>query len=278
MTVAELVRVGAAAMPVRPGLPDPLSEARFLVANALAVTAASLWAHPDDTVSAELITVVLEWCARRGRGEPAHYITAKCPFFGREFAVTPAVLIPRPETELLIARALKLTLPTCPRVLDVGTGSGCIAVTLALELATPVVVATEESIVALAVARGNARRLGAPVAFAAGDLAGFLTGGFDLVAANLPYVPAAARAELIPEVRDWEPAGALFAGADGLDLIRRFVGQLPSLLRPGGVALLEVGDGQAAAVEALLAAGGLAIDAAVEDCAGIARIVVAQRR
>jgi release factor glutamine methyltransferase len=271
--VRDLLFEAAAALPAGAGLPDPVREARWLLAAALACPEPWLLAHFDDGVPDSSVERFRGWLARRRAGEPAHYIVGACPFWGRDFIVTPAVLIPRPETELMVASALALP-PGPPRnVLDIGTGSGCIAVTLALELSAARVTATDLSPSALAVARANARRHDAVVSFLAADLAEPLRGAFDLVVANLPYLPVGMLASLAPEVRAHEPHEGLFGGPRGDELIARLIADLPRQLAPGGHALLEIGEGQAEpAVRDALVAGLLHV-ASVPDAAGIDRVV-----
>jgi release factor glutamine methyltransferase len=229
-----------------------------------------LYAHGHD----ELIEV---WWIHYGRylhqrikGEPTQYITGRQEFYGREFRVTPHVLIPRPETEHLIEAALAHSTET---ILDIGTGSGAIAVTLALESKARVV-ATDVSLAALQVARQNARALEARVAIVACDLgAAFANSRFDLVVSNPPYIAARDQALLRPEVRDHEPALALFGGADGLDFYRRLIPEAARLLRPGGWLMMELGS--AVAVRKMCAAWtGIEI---VNDLAGIPRVLIARR-
>ena len=274
MTVGELLAGGAAGLAAHAGLSDPGREARFLLARLLGRPEAWALAHPETTVDAERQATFAEWVRRRLAGEPAHYIVGSCPFWGREMIVTPAVLIPRPETELIVERVLALTLRPPTRVLDVGTGSGCLAVTLALELTDATVTATDESPAALAVARRNAARHGARVALACGDLAAHLAGGFDLVVANLPYIPDGEIASLPRDVREFEPHTALAGGADGADLLRHLIADLPRLLGPAGHALLEVGPGHAALLAAVVAGAGLAADAPIVDTGGVERVLV----
>jgi len=271
--VRDLLREAAAELPVGPGLPDPLREARWLLAAALGCPESWLLAHADDPMPTPSVERFRGWLARRRAGEPAHYIVGACPFWGRDFIVAPAVLIPRPETELLIASALSL--PPIPphRVLDVGTGSGCLAVTLALELSDARVTATDVSLSALAVARANARRHDAVVSLLAADLAAPLAGSFDLVVANLPYLPAPLLASLSPEIREHEPRDALSGGPRGDELIARMIGDLPRLLATGGHALLEIGDGQAEPAVTAAIASGLLHVATVPDASGIDRVI-----
>jgi release factor glutamine methyltransferase len=273
VTVAELLVELAGAMPAREGLPDPRAEARWLLAQALGRAGVWLIANPEHDVAPDVEDRARSWAARRAAGEPMHYVVGTCPFWGREFHVSPAVLIPRPETELVVQLALALDLPARPLVADVGTGSGCLAVTLALELPGARVAASEISLEALVVAA----RHGAAVALVQGDLAHHLRGGYDLVAANLPYVPDDVVASLAPEVRDHEPRIALVGGPDGATLIRAFLADLPRLLRPGAYALLEVGAGHTHALAAEVAAAGLAEVERMRDVAGTERVLVLQR-
>jgi len=209
---------------------------------------------------------------------PLAYLTGEREFWSLRLAVDDRVLIPRPETEALVEEALRL-LPPAPRVADIGTGSGAIAVAVATERPDAAVWATDLSAGALEVARANARAHGVEgrVRFAQGDLAeplAALAGTLDAVLANLPYVPAAEVDGLAPEVRDHEPRLALDGGGDGLRVVARLLGEAPALLRPGGRLLLEVGAGQAAAVRELAGQGAWAVVGTRRDLAGIERVVV----
>ncbi|MCU0293651.1 MAG: peptide chain release factor N(5)-glutamine methyltransferase [Thermoanaerobaculaceae bacterium] len=277
MTVWELLAEAAVALPRREGLPDPAREARWLLARCLNRAEGWLVAHADESVSESDAARFRSMVARRASGEPAHYIAGSCPFFGREFLVAPGVLIPRPETELIVEHALGLSLPPAPRVLDVGTGSGCLATTLAMELPGARVVATDVSPSALRLARANARRLAARVACCLADLATPLRGGFDLVVANLPYIPDGELSTLAPEIRDHEPRLARAGGTDGADLLHRLVADLPRLLAPGGHALLELGPGQADLLRPGVLAAGLYETTRLVDVAGVDRVVVLSR-
>jgi release factor glutamine methyltransferase len=217
---------------------------------------------------------------RRLRREPIAYIRGTQEFYGREFLVGPGVLIPRPETELLIdaVRAVAAGRPA-PRIADIGTGSGCIAVTLALELPGARLVATDVSAEALVIARGNAaahdvfRR----ITFAETSYLTGVKGTFDVVASNPPYVSESDGRGLQPEVRDFEPARALYGGADGLRDIRMIVAEAPRSLVPGGALVVEVGMGQAESVLSIAAEAGLADAVIRHDLQGIPRVVVAYR-
>lgn len=236
---------------------------------------------PDDFPLA-LSTLV----ERRLAHEPVAYIVGEREFYGRPFRVSRAVLIPRPETEDVVDAALEAlgapglaSHPDPPRVLDVGTGSGCIAITIALEAPAADVEATDVSSEALALARENATRLGVAdaVRFHEASLTGEGSGDFDLVVSNPPYVPLRDRSTLSRDVRDFEPALALFGGSDGLDLIRALLPEAACALRPGGRLIMEIGQGQAAAVESLVRLAGLQWLGARPDLAGIPRVVVMRR-
>ncbi len=207
---------------------------------------------------------------RRAQGEPVAYLIGEKEFYGRSFAVSPAVLVPRPETELLVELALARLRPLpAPRVLDLGTGSGCIAVTLALECPAASLLAVERSADALAVARANAQRLGARVEFALGDWYENVGGGFDAIVANPPYV-AAADPHL--QALQQEPQHALVAGGDGLADLRRIVAGAPAHLHPGGWLAVEHGHDQAAGVRRLFALAGFVAIETHRDLAGVERV------
>ena len=214
---------------------------------------------------------------RRATHEPIAYITGVREFYGREFQVSPAVLIPRPETEGLVEHALQILRGRLDSVLvDVGAGSGCIAATLALECPSASVLATDVSAAALNVARANAERLGARVEFVEASLIP-LGLHADIIVSNPPYVPERDRASLASDVRDFEPSGALFAGADGLDVIRTLVPAASQALNPGGWLLMEIGQGQADAVAGIVASAGLRLDRIAPDLQNIPRVVIAQK-
>jgi release factor glutamine methyltransferase len=275
VTAAEALQIGAALLPRREGIPDPRREASWLLAAAWGVEENTLRLHPEREVPEEVAARYRGWLERRASGEPAQHLTASCPFWGRAFEVTPAVLVPRPETELVVEVALALPLLESARVLDVGTGSGCIAVTLAAERPRWRVAAVDSSAAALAVARRNAARHGVDVPLFQGDLTAATAPPWDLVVANLPYIPSAELANLPVEVHH-DPPRALDGGADGLDLVRRLLGDLRRLLRPCGGAVLELGENQAAAVTAASGAAGLATARRLRDAGGCERVVVLQ--
>jgi release factor glutamine methyltransferase len=217
---------------------------------------------------------------RRVRREPIAYIVGRQEFWGLDFEVGPAVLIPRPETELIVESAIALLAADATAVVaDICTGSGCIAVAIARERPRARLVATELSNAALEIAHRNAARHGAAdrVTFVRGDLFGDIESGFDVIVSNPPYVADVDRTSLQPEVRDHEPALALFAGPDGLHVIRRLVQEAPARLRPGGSLIFEFGFGQAEAVGQLISeTRGLTMIELRHDLQGIPRIALAQ--
>jgi release factor glutamine methyltransferase len=218
--------------------------------------------------------------ARREAREPFAYIVGYQEFWGLRFAVTPAVLIPRPETELIVERALELVEPASTvRLADVGTGSGCLAVAIARERTTVQIVATDTSEAALSVARQNAARHGVDgrIEFRRSDLLDGFAGPFDVIVSNPPYVRAIDRVDIQPEVR-WEPAGALFGGDDGLDVIRRLLPQASDRLAPTAPLMFEIGFGQADAVAGLISATpGITMIELRGDLQGIPRLAIARR-
>jgi len=265
----------AAALLADSGL--PLLEARALLAHRLQVARERLVAHPETTVEAADVEAFIALARRRALGEPLAYLLGEREFYGRAFTVSPDVLVPRPETELLVDLALeRMRALGRPRVLDLGTGSGCIAVTLALECPAAHVTATDASAGALAVARRNAERLGAVVAFFSGDWYDALPvdATFDLIVANPPYV--AAGDPHLEELR-FEPAQALTDGGDGLACLRAIATGARGRLAPRGWLLVEHGYDQAAAVAALFARSGLGAEAHA-DVAGHLRVTVGQVR
>ena len=216
--------------------------------------------------------------ARRTTGEPVAYLLGEREFYGRTFRVSDAVLIPRPETELLVDRAMAWLRDRGPaQVVDVGTGSGCIAVTLALECPQIEMQATDVSAAALALAQENATRLGARVRWHHTNLLDQVEAPLDLIVSNPPYVPEGDRAELMRDVRDFEPAAALFGGGDGLDVIRQLIPLAWARLVPGGGLMMEVGAGQRAAVTSLLAESSFRDVTWWPDLQGIDRVVTCTR-
>jgi release factor glutamine methyltransferase len=213
---------------------------------------------------------------RRTRREPAPYITGVQEFWSRDFAVSPAVLIPRPETELIIEEAMSMAFAS---VADIGTGSGCLAVTIAAEFPRAHIVATDISAPALAVALANAQRyrVADRIEFKATRYLDGIAGPFDLIVANPPYVTDGEYEGLAPEVRSFEPRTALTAGPDGLTDVREVLACAATRLRPGGLLLMEIGFGQAEVVSGLVNTSPLALLRISNDLQAIPRVVVAQR-
>lgn len=277
MTVEEALSEGAEILPKREGIPDPKREASWLLAAAWGVDETTLRLHPGREVPEEIERRYRDWLGRRAAGQPAHHLTGNCPFWGRNFEVGPEVLVPRPETELTISTALELPLSTEARVLDVGTGSGCIAVTLAAERPRWRVWAVDRSAASLRIARRNADRHRITLPMWLGDLTTAVLPPWDLVVANLPYIPTSAVEDLPAEVRH-DPPQALDGGDDGLDLVRRLMTDLPRILRKCGAAVLEIGDDQAEAVAELAYDSGLAVARRVRDVGAVERVIVLQPR
>jgi release factor glutamine methyltransferase len=261
---------------VSPAVLIPRPESEYLADLALA----ELLAHPDQPLTRPTQATFLDLVRRRRARVPLAYLTGWREFYGRPFAVTPAVLIPRPESENLVDLVLAELRRRADgaRVLDLGTGSGTLAVTIALEAPASRVFASDVSGEALAVAAQNARRLGARVGFFRADLLEAVREPMDLTVANLPYVSCAELAEAAPEVRAHEPALALVGGERGTELLERLLPQLGDRLRPGGVALLEIGWLQGAAMRRLARAAlpEAEIDV-LKDFAGLDRVLRVRR-
>jgi release factor glutamine methyltransferase len=233
-----------------------------------------LLTHDRDPVNEAAAEAFTALCQRRLAGEPVAYLTGRKEFWGLDLAVDARVLTPRPDTETLVEWALDLMTPwTRPRVLDLGTGSGAIALAILSSRPDAQVEAVDASQDALAVAQANARELGLAVTFQSGNWLGEVNGVFDLILSNPPYI-AAGDPHLAALAH--EPLGALVAGADGLDDIRQIVRQAPDRLESGGWLLLEHGHSQAAAVRDLLADAGFAMPTSRKDLAGIERCSGAQ--
>ena len=252
---------------------DARLDARVLAAHVLGVDAAWLVAHDTDPLTDTHVTAFESLLLRRLDGVPIAYLVGTREFYGRPFHVTPDVLIPRPDTELLVERALAcIPSDQAVDVLDLGTGSGCIAITLALERPLARVTAVYRSAAAQAIARRNADILNAHVEFLTSDWFAALAGRrFDLIAGNPPYIAAADPHLARGDVR-FEPLTALAAGRDGLADLRQLTAAARNHLRPGGVLLLEHGYDQADAVRALLRESGISRPQSWPDLAGIPRV------
>ena len=245
----------------------------------LGCTAAQIAAYPERALAAGQAGRFVELLTRRVAGEPVAYLLGEREFYGRRFGVSPAVLIPRPETELVVDLVLARVAPgSAPAILDLGTGSGALAVTLALEVPAAQVTAVDFSASALSVARANAAALAASVRFVESDWFAALdtAAGFDFIVSNPPYI-----AENDPHLAQgdvrFEPATALASGPAGLDDLRRITAAAPGFLAAGGWLMMEHGYDQAAAVRALLVAAGFVEVASAQDLAGIERISFGRR-
>jgi release factor glutamine methyltransferase len=260
MTLRELVLQAEETLRAGPHPERARLDAEALLRHQLGRDRAWLLAHGDDAADSADAAAFAEIVGRRLAGEPIQYITGSAEFYGLPFAVTPGVLIPRPETEHLVEAVLRLAAQfPAPRIADIGTGSGAIAVALAHSLRQAQITATDLSPQAMGIARKNAFQNGVlnRIEFLEGDLFAPLAGQrFDIVASNPPYVPLADSPSLSVEVREFEPHSALFAGEDGLDFYRRLIPAAHEHLVPGGWLVLEIGYGQQPAIQQLLAQSG----------------------
>jgi release factor glutamine methyltransferase len=269
MTIDELLRVGRSALA---HIPTARLDAELLLAHASQLDRAYFRAHGERELSNATVRAYQALLARRARGEPIAYITGRKEFWSLELEVGPEVLVPRPETELLVERALAhIPADASIDVLDIGTGSGAIALAIAKERPGARVSATDVSAAALERARSNARMLGLDVEFLEGDLFAPVSGKrFHIIVSNPPYV-ATDDPDLAPDVRQYEPATALFAGEAGLQVLRRLVAAAPAHLHQQGWLLLEHGSRQASEVRALLEQHGFSHVRSHADLAGHAR-------
>ena len=263
----------------RAGVPEPRREALTLAAWAADASTAAVLAHPERELRPREEARLRQAVRRRVRREPLAYITGRVEFFGLELEVDRRVIVPRPETEHVVEHALAAARGIDdPVIADVGAGSGCIAVALAHSLQRAAIYATDASADALEVAAANVRRhhLEARVRLLEGDLLAPLPAPVHVIASNPPYVATGEFAGLMPEVRDFEPRGALDGGADGLSVIRRLIEASPARLLAGGALVMEIGAGQGEAVLALARErfGRARIE---RDLAGHDRVLVAER-
>lgn len=259
------------------GVENARLEAEWMLCDVTGLDRMGLYLNFERPLNEAELAAYRAMVARRARREPLQHILGSQEFHGLEFEVTSDVLIPRHDTETLIAEALRL-MPGARSVLDIGTGSGCIAVTLAKELPAAAVTATDLSEAALAVARRNAERNGVTIEFLAGSLLEPVAGRrFDLIVSNPPYIPSADIEGLEPEVRDYEPRGALDGGADGLDAYCELIPAALNCLNPGGWLLVEVGIGQSEAVRELFGGNGFTELITACDPGRIERVVGGRR-
>ena len=282
-TVGELCRWATDDFKAR-GLESPRLEAELLVAFALGISRMQVIVDGARPLAKDELTKLRELVKRRRAHEPMAYLRGEREFYGHVFKVDKRVLVPRPDTETLVDVAKERTAHVAMggRILDLCTGSGCVAISLAKMRPTADVVATDLSPDALDVARENPRRLGAyNVSFVLGDLFGAIDAAglpwhppvFELVVSNPPYIATAECETLMPDVRDFEPRLALDGGKDGLDLVRRIVRDAPRYLVPTGVLALEIGAGQAPDVAKILEGHGYTEIVKTKDLAGIERVV-----
>jgi release factor glutamine methyltransferase len=286
ISIAETILQGAHKLR-RAGVPEARREAGSLVAFVLGKDRSYILGHAEETVSDAQARQFLSYLERRAQGEPLQYITGRQEFFGLDFEVTRDVLIPRPETELLIETALKLLdgSDSAPFICDVGTGSGCIAITLLHELPRARSLAVDISPAALMVAQRNAARhsvadrieLKVSDCFAALSSTDPSQSSFDLIVSNPPYVEEGAIAGLQREVREFEPRIALTSGDDGLAIIRRLLLDAPNFLKTSGFFLFEIGFNQGAAVVQLIDPNSWKVLDLYQDLQGIPRTVALQK-
>jgi release factor glutamine methyltransferase len=256
-------------------LESPRLEARLLLCHTLACRAEDLLRDPRAEVAPAAAASFAALVRRRAAHEPLAYLTGEQEFWSLPFLVSPATLIPRADSETLVAAALA-ECPAPGRVLDLGTGTGCLLLAVLHECRDATGLGIDRNPAAAALAARNAARLGlaARARFVAADWAAPLAARFDLVLANPPYIETATIPGLMPEVAQHEPSSALDGGADGLDAYRAICAALPLLLAPQGCAVLELGAGQAEAVGAIAAAAGLRRVAVREDLGGIPRALL----
>jgi release factor glutamine methyltransferase len=269
VTIAEALRAGSGFLERR-GVDSPRLDAELLLGKALGLSRLELYTQHDRTVSETEQAEVRAFLERRGRREPLAYVLGEWGFRRLTLATDARALVPRPETEIVVERALALIEQIAePRVVDVGTGSGAIALALAQERPDAWVTATDLSPDALALARENADRLGLRIEFVETSLVAGLAGPFDLVVSNPPYVAAAELDSLQPEVRDWEPRGAVVENGQTEELVE----MAKDVLAPGSALVLECHEGKARAVAELLALAGYAGTTITLDLAGRERVV-----
>jgi release factor glutamine methyltransferase len=258
------------------GIENARLEAEWLLCEALSLDRIGLYLNFDKPLQADELASFRAMVARRAKREPLQHILGTQEFMGLEFKTTAAALIPRHDTELLISEALKAA-PDSRRVLDIGTGSGCVAIAIAKSLPAAAVTSVDISFEAIKLARQNAELNSVSVDFRQGSLFESVQGErFDLVVSNPPYIPAAEIDILQPEVRDFEPRSALDGGADGLDFYRLIVPAAPDFLISGGWLLLEVGAGQADKVTEMFAKSSFSAIFSAKDPGGIDRVVGGQ--
>lgn len=279
-TIGAAITHAAAALAMA-GCEEPRRRVRRLVAAALGLSSAEVFAHPERLLAIAEQERIAEMLARMAAGEPLTRILGRREFWGLEFALSPDTLDPRPETETVIEAVLarRPDRKQVYRILDLGTGSGCLLLALLSEFPNATGIGVDLAAGAAATARHNAEALGLPgrARFLVGDWGAALAGPFDIVVANPPYIPSAAIPALPPEVREHDPHRALDGGADGLAAYRAIAADLRRLLAPGGVFAAEIAADQAESVTAVLTRAGLRVEAVLPDLAGLPRCVLARR-
>lgn len=275
ITIAETLKTASAQLR-QAEVPNDLLDAQLLLAEALQQDRTYLVINYNLAVPDEVLTRFQALVKRRSAGEPLQYILGRQEFFGLEFEVTPAVLIPRPETELIVEEVLRLSQKiAAPKIIDVGTGSGCIAVTLAREIAEAKIIATDMSAEAIAVAKRNAAKHGVQdrIEFIHCDLLNGIAADtkVDFIVSNPPYIAPEEMPGLQREVRDWEPHNALTDFHDGLEFYRRLLVEAPKYLQPGGHLIFEMGYQQAETIKALVDRAVWHEPKALQDLQGIIR-------
>jgi release factor glutamine methyltransferase len=283
VTVLEVIQRSSEFL-ARKGVESPRLQIELLLAHVLQMPRMKLYLNFERPLSEPEVETLRGLVKRRGEREPLQHIVGTACFCGLELEVNGDVLIPRPETELLAEQAAQFLSrldPGSSTVLDFGTGSGCLAIALAVKSPEATVHALDVSEPALDVARRNAARHGVAgrIQFHSGDGWKALPGGlsFDLIVSNPPYIPSAEIPTLDPEVRDHDPMVALNGGGDGLDFYRRLAAGAVSLLKPGGKLMVELGDGQSAAVSGLLEEQGWSVESIQKDYTAQERILIARR-
>ena len=262
------------------GVDNPRLDAEVLLSHILCRDRLYLYVHYDQPLSVEELAAFRECVRKRAARVPVAYITGEKEFFGLTFSVSPAVLVPRPETELLVETVVKrLAGNPAPRIVDLGTGSGAITVSVLTQLPQATAVAVDISAAALAVAQTNAKRhaVAERVEWKQGDFWQPVSGLFDAIVSNPPYIPAADVRTLAPEVQN-EPVLALDGGLDGLDYYRRLLSDGDAYLAPGGFIAIEIGINQAAAIGSLAGQSPFMVADVTADYAGIERVMVLTRR
>ena len=286
MTIADAIQKAAVRLAAQQ-VPDARRDAELLLCHALGKDRVWVLVHEKDELDGRIERSYETCVDRRAAREPLQYITGFQEFWGLPFTVTQAVLIPRPETEFVVeAAARAASAAAAPVIIDLCTGSGCVAVSLAHELPRARLFASDRSGAALEIARQNARRNGVAdrIRFLEGDLFEALdeldlTGRVDVITANPPYVRASDLAGLQPEVRDFEPELALIAGREGTEVAERIIRAAPAYLGTGGSLIMEMGLGQAESLRKIVeAAGGYGPAEVLKDLAGIERVIVAIKR